>query len=101
MHLFIRFVPVSIGNLNHVSRTFCGICGQNHGLGDMNEYEALTPFDPDYVIPWDFAAEYRAEGGGPSLKLTKVKDQWLFTGRNANQVPIVCVSETEFKVPGQ
>ena len=88
--------PVNHQVLNRVPPTFCGVCGETHGLGEINEYEPLTPFDPNYVVPWDIAGEYRR--GRNLSRISQENGQWMIAGRQGKPTPLVAVSENAFQI---
>lgn len=90
-----RLHPVTHVVGNGVAPTPCAVCGQLHGLGEVNappEEEAGLPLDPErareyegrYHHPgWDLTVEVRlvdgvlqaAEDGGPALPLVRIGEE--------------------------
>ena len=69
-------------------------------LERVPEREPIVAFDPNYTFPWDVGGLYKPERGRNSITISKESGQWKFKDRMRGLLPIVPVSETEFRVEG-
>ena len=96
-------VPVEHLISNSEPPTWCEVCEQRHGGGELNEIQPHKLFDPNYVIPWDIDGSYTLEGSGEMCSISKKKDQWMISGSQDGETiagRILPVSENKFIAEG-
>ncbi len=96
LHFLKTTYPINHTVLNRVSPSFCEVCGQRHGLGEINPIPQLESFDSSYVIPWDIAGSYTQLGGRSQFDISKIEDQWMISANWLKPSPIMAASETTF-----
>lgn len=102
IHAYLQTVlPVAHFINNHAEATYCAVCGQMHGLGELNRPRQATGIALDQSDYENYIGTYYSADEGFRLEIAVVDDHLVALIDNDDPVKMTFLSRTRILVPGE
>jgi mono/diheme cytochrome c family protein len=102
IHAFLQTVyPVAHYVDNHAAPTYCPVCGQEHGLGEMNRLERLEGIALDPATYPRYVGNFYSEEYDFTLAVSVAEGRLVVSDDGDPAVEMIPLSSARFVVPGE
>jgi hypothetical protein len=102
MHAYLQTVPPVTHHINnHAEPTYCSVCGQMHGLGQMNRPYQPTGISLRPEVLGSYTGIYYSAEDDFRLEIALAGDRLVARVDGEDPVDITFVSEARMLIPGE